>query len=342
MQNNTLTLLIPGLLTERFHELRATLSLPNLSYLLSRADKQPFANGSNDFCGAMLEYQLSAAIGLNKPFPYAALAALGDGLARSNEYWLYASPVHFTAGMHDISVAKPHQLHLHREEVDDIVNELNAFLATDGLRLHASQLHHWYLKIEREAPSEYPPFWSLVGSSLSKEMIAGESSGYWQRLAVELQLLLSQSVVNKRRGAANQLPISSLWFWGGGMLPQIASFDYDAVIAQNPLAEGVAILAEMPYIELPARGFDKLQELPVGNYLAVIDTLQLPWFDEDIEKWLWHVKQLETQWFSPIIRALKQGSLHKVILQLGNEQCFIISKSQLRRWWRRIKSLDKF
>ena len=198
MQNNTLTLLVPGLLTKRFFEQRANLSLPHLSYLLSRADRETLpseANTTPDYCGAMLEYQLCQAVGLEQPFPYAALAALGDGLAHQDDYWLYASPMSFTLGMHDACVSKPHELHLHRTQVDELVKELNTFLANDGLCLYAFQLHHWYLKVSGERPGDYAPFWSVVGKSLSKAQLSSAASAYWQRLSVELQLLLTSSSI---------------------------------------------------------------------------------------------------------------------------------------------------
>jgi len=346
MQNNTLTLLLPGLLTDRFLPALKTLAMPHLSFLLSRATKQPLApafslDEEQTMQKAMMEYQLCKVAGLDKPYPYAPIAALGEGLARAHEYWLFATPVQFNAGLHEVMVTGE-DLQLSQQEAQDIATELNAFLEADGLCLYVTEAAHWYLRVSNRTPPEFPTWWSAIAKPLAIKHYQAIEDRYWLRLSVELQLLLTRCAFNQQRLAENRPTISGLWMWGGGVLPVLSDFNYQQIIANHPLAEGLALLAGVPYMPLPENAEQFVDNVAVNNHLMAIDTLQLPWFREDKANWCEQAALLDTQWFLPLLRALEQGALHTLVLQLDQHYRFVVTRGYLQRWWRRGKSIDKF
>jgi hypothetical protein len=49
----------------------------------------------------------------------------------------------------------------------------------------------------------------------------------------------------------------------------------------------------------------------------------------------------ESQWLEPAVSGLKSGQLTRILLSAG-ERCFTLRRSNLRRFWRRARSLDSY
>ena len=66
---------------------------------------------------------------------------------------------------------------------------------------------------------------------------------YWRRILNEIQVALHQCPVNVRRRQLGKQEINSVWFWGGGFIPDAAPHDLiDTVYSTHSVTRGLAII----------------------------------------------------------------------------------------------------
>src|SRR3546814_15930088 len=73
----------------------------------------------------------------------------------------------------------------------------------------------------------------------------------WRSLLNEAQIILHNHPWNARRAAAGKPPVNSLWFWGGGMLPDSVATHQGQVASDDVLLQALASNAGMIPLALP-------------------------------------------------------------------------------------------
>jgi hypothetical protein len=140
-----------------------------------------------------------------------------------------------------------------------------------------------------------------------------------------MQMLLHASPVNTRRTEQGLLTVNSLWFWGGGGLPVAASESgWDRVVADDPLARG---LARLHGVEAEAAASTTLAFVAEENrvlWQVTVESLELT----------------EQQLFGPLLAMLRSGELADLVIALPGLGRWYIDRAALRRWWRRRKPLS--
>lgn len=138
---------------------------------------------------------------------------------------------------------------------------LSSLLHEEGLTLELTGSGRGYVRLDSPPESHFSPPWMLAGTSLDHCLPEGEGARYWRRLLNETQVLLQQY----RKGADDPAAIpGSLWFWGGGILPDPASISPRVcrVVADDPVLVGLA-----DWLDLPRRRFgDDVEPLP-GDFV---------------------------------------------------------------------------
>src|SRR2546423_11819725 len=88
----------------------------------------------------------------------------------------------------------------------------------------------------------------------------------------EAQMLLHEHPVNAEREARGEPALNSIWFWGGGVVDAAKPRPFSAVIADDPLARGLALAAGIPAHALPKDADSVLAALgDEGRALVVLD-----------------------------------------------------------------------
>lgn len=193
---------------------------------------------------------------------FAALAGLDDlGLLarafRVDTSSLAAAPLHYLGMTGDDPAgyclfAYPVYLHARREQLilmtgpEFELNEAEARSLAATLREHFPDWRvertpdaMWFIIMDRDPELETTPLQEVLGENIDGHLPRGGDAMAWHRILNEIQMLLFESEVNRNREAAGRPPVNSLWFWGGGRLPDIKSSLWTRVMTNNPVAGGM-------------------------------------------------------------------------------------------------------
>jgi hypothetical protein len=163
----------------------------------------------------------------------------------------------------------------------------------------------------------------------------GEDAQRWISLLNEVQMLFHQSAVNRRRAAAGKPEVNSLWFWGGGEMPERPrAAGFARVVADHPLARGLGAWASVP-LRPGATG----EPLPppsdvVDGTLVVLPGLLFPVLDVDPVSWKQAMETLDRA-LTPWIDALRRRGIAALSLYPCNGRRYVIDRRPWRRFWRR-------
>lgn len=294
--------------------------MPALQTLLSKGRMTPLGEGFFSYLFALFNLSSDSA----QDLPVAPLSALGDGVDASSGWWLHADPVHMVADRDQLYLSACHAIGLTQGEADELVEELNQLYAEDGWRFVVSTPQRWYLRLPQSLAMRTVPTAAAIGHRVGEVLPQGDDALVWQRSMTEIQMLLHASAVNVRRNEAGLLTVNSLWFWGGGELPQASGEPaWERVVADDPLVLGLARLHDVE-VALPAEAL--LASLAGEKrvlWQANIDSLE----------------QVEMTLFSPLLSMLRAGELSEVVIALPGIGRWHIDRAALRRWWRRRKAL---
>lgn len=303
----TLVLLLPA--AARF----ARLPLPDaLGKALGRADRAQREGGE---VAQLLRYLRP----LPLRWPQAALARAADaGLDDARlGVWLRADPAHVRA---DINGARllgiGRTVGVDEDDVEALLPALRPLFGDLGMILDAPHPERWYLRLAREA--KLPEFAApdvALGDDLFEHALAGPEARRWRALQSEVQITLHNHPRNAERLQAGRVAINSLWFWGGGALPDAVSSAIPRLYSDDPELRGAARLATlacMPLADFSAFDADALVDLR---------------FQRDVRGLIQH-------WLAPAA-ASASASRRDVILDFGDGQVCRLSGRQRWRFWRK-------
>jgi hypothetical protein len=243
--------------------------------------------------------------------PAGALTLLGCGRDPGEAHWARADPVHLRV-MRDHAVVVPVEPSAHDAEA--LVAALNSHFPQ--MRVTACDSSRWCAQVAEGAFVGGAPALESAGApaQLPREAAA---------LLNEIQMLLHAHPVNE----ASEVPINSLWFWGGGRAPRAAHAPWQSVSADDPVVLGAARLAGARHRALPRSAQEWLDRLPQeGRHLAILEG---------------EASILEQTWFAPLLAALRSGRIGMVTLHAGAVSCET-TRGDLRRFWRRAKPIEHY
>ena len=140
--------------------------------------------------------------------------------------------------------------------------------------------------------------------------------------------------INAAREAAGQRSINGVWLWGAGPQDLPLRAPASQIQADAPFARGLARHAGIT--PQPADHYIE------GTGLAVIDTLQRPSLHFDATAWLSAIAQLETDWFAPLLKALKAKKITALRISAPGDKHHLqldVEASGLWKFWRKPRPL---
>lgn len=216
---------------------------PAVGRVLARADVLDGQPGEK----AQLERYFNV---LPHGWPMAAISRQADAGDAGPNAWLRADPVHVRPDINGVRLMAWGNLGLTEEEADEFLQPLRPLFGDVGFPLSAPVPDRWYLQLPPDAP--FPAF-STPTEGLGEDLLAhlpdGPQARRWRVLLTEAQVVLHNHPRNARRIAEGRLPVNSVWFWGGGRVPD--SVQSPATAALSTDAEllalaGLAGLASSP------------------------------------------------------------------------------------------------
>lgn len=177
--------------------------------------------------------------------PVAALTHVSDRKTAPQDdyFWLRSDPVTLWADMAKVFMTSHGFADLDPLERNEIENCIRSVLMEEGIDLHADHPERWCIALNEPLEFEFTSLDDALGMDLADALPGHHKARYWRRILNEIQVALHNCPVNIRRRQSGRQEINSVWFWGGGFIPDAAPHDLiDTVYSNNPVTRGLAII----------------------------------------------------------------------------------------------------
>lgn len=313
-------------------DLVRALQAPALATLLSRHSSHTVHAFDADTRLLPHEAWLAHALGLaadpaaQPAAPFAPAVMRGFGLAPDAGHWFLFHPVHLVIGTH-LMMPDLRGLRIGGDESRALFDAALPLFEELGKTLVYGDAHTWFLRADDWADLATASPDAATGDNLHPWLPAGTAARDFRRLLNEVQMLWHAHPVN----VARRQPVNSFWLWAGGPASQPRP---EAALASSAAPAWLNALATP---EL--RDATCVQWLATKEHerTAVLGHLVGAGLAEDWSGWLESMKQLEDQWFAPLLGALRSGQVSSVRLVLGNRGAWTDStttKLALNKFWR--------
>ncbi len=333
-----LSLLVSGL----FGPASATVPrLPALETVLARGDRLPREPRAELERLVFDLFDISVEPG--QDLPVAAVTRVLDLGVVDKSWWLRADPVHLQAQRDRLVLAEGSLLRLTQEEANQLAAEIMDAYAADGWVLKAAHPQRWYLRPPTVPEITTVPLPSVVGRDIHPFLPQGKDSKRWHTVLNELQILLHTARVNVAREERGAAPINSLWFWGGGRLPELKQTRWSKVWAAEPVTLAFARLSGTPAAAVPANARQWLEQADTaGAHLIVLDGARACVQYAEHGDWQAFLERLEADWIDPLLAAVRERTLERLTLHTESAPDFVLTRKAARRWWRRRRRLRSY
>jgi hypothetical protein len=259
-----------------------------------------------------------------RDWPVAPLARLGDKQEPNTGYWLCADPVHLQVDRDALILVDSHRYELAQTDADSLVSALNLHFDAAGMHFSAPTPMRWYARVAQTPDVQTVSLREAAGRNVDLLLPSGGDALAWHRTFNEIQMLLHNHPVNEAREARGELPVNSVWLWGGGTLPAHVAGEWVHVWATDALARGLARAAKIDCADTPGGFTSWLEQARDGEHLVVLE-------DADLDR-------TESGWLAPALHALRARLLSRLSLSasVGSEVLrFDLTRGDLWKFWRR-------
>ncbi|MDO8810614.1 MAG: hypothetical protein Q7J38_01110 [Gallionella sp.] len=332
----------------------ADLRLPALEKMLARGASTGSArtdvagsapstgSGRTGGVGASLENHLCESFGVpcQSDAPIAPVSAAFDGLGEG--CWLRADPVHLRLQREQL-VLLP-DVEVGAGEAGQLCAALNEYFAGQGMEFFAPHPQRWYVRLDRLQDIETVPLSQAAGRNVHGLLPKGADAARWHQVFNEIQMLLFAHPVNEAREARGELPVNSLWLWGGGDggAATLLQKTCDCVSSDEALAGMFAAVADIPFSGWPKQWRN---EENGDMQLLVWTGLRSALRRGDMDAWRAALQEFETGYAQPLWQALRTGKISQLQLDiLGGDRARHLLLTRADAWavWRRARPLAEY
>lgn len=299
--------------------------MPSLSYLISKSDsvvdKKVIDSKLNYF------FDLESC----HSFPYAALGAFAEGLYQEQSqtpYWIHADPVLLQAGPQGVFLQEADEPFEAEQPFDIEVLLQDLFLPYQMQFFTRHQ--RGYLNLPNLPDISTNSLKDVIGKNIHQRLPSGPDAAFWNRLLTECQMLFK---AKSDRHPQQMTSINSLWFWGEGALPSYASCSFEQLVSDEPFVKGLADLSHTSYSTL--EDWLALSHKSLGKTFILTFAFDRLLQEEKYELWGTLASDWENRCFKPVLKALQQGEIDKISIDIGQISLFQIKQRHLYYFWRR-------
>jgi hypothetical protein len=176
-----------------------------------------------------------------------------------------------------------------------------------------------------------------LANDLEASLPSGPDASVLRRLGAEMEMWLHSHPLNEVRARRGELPISTLWLWGGGpLLQDPPASDREptpfAAFGSDPYLIGLGSLSGTPVNRLPER----LPELPRSSDLqsAALIAEVIPLLQANPHWTMFEaLADIDRRFIEPAITALRRGTVDSVVL-VANDTRIQLRRRDLLKFWR--------
>lgn len=226
-------------------------------------------------------------------WPMAAIQRQFDAGDAGDHLWLRADPVHCRADMAGVRLLAWGNLDIDDDQSRRFLTALQPVFEDAGMAMSAPAPDRWFLRLPlgTELPAFATPEQAL-GTDLFEHLPPGEVGRRWRTLFSEAQVTLHNHPANAERMAQGKQPVNSLWFWGGGTMPEsiatsIGSVDtpdpeLQALLALSTPSPSASILCDLRHV----RDWSLVEKRLHGEPLMLLDFADgVRWNLESWQRW---------------------------------------------------------
>jgi hypothetical protein len=259
---------------------------------------------------------------------------------RGSTAWI-ATPVHLIAGLTSLHLDRRSILRLSPADREAFALDFNRAFGDSELHLLPLPGGDFLMQgPDTLIAATTEPSRALVGD-LEASLARGSDSKALKRLGAELEMWLHEHPVNEARGRRGELPVSTLWLWGGG-----ASLAQPNSPSESPSPPSDVAFGSDPYlIGLWHAQGGRTQALPDDKLAALLADphAERAVLVAEVTSMLhanpqWTVfealAELDRLYVSPAIAALRKGTVESVVL-IANDMELRIGRRDNLKFWRR-------
>ncbi len=271
-----------------------------------------------------------------RDWPVGAMLAQAHGPNDDNSFWICAQPVHLAIDR-DVLILQPRsQLQLSELESRSLFSSLQPQLAEAELETKYIDTGLWCVGTRRLQELKTVELEAAEGHNIDGLLPSGKDAVWWQRLILEVQMILHEHPVNVAREQRGENPVNSLWLWGGGTAPVVRN-RFAKMRGSDPLLRAAAKLSRAQLTET-AENF--------ANFFTVEDEQGLVEFVLPPHHGARQsLSRLEADWIMPAWEALASGRLDEFTLVLPLPEAVVVchcDRKGRRKFWKRRQALPRF
>lgn len=259
--------------------------------------------------------------------PVAALTHVSDRKSTQQDsyYWLRTDPVTMWADMAKVFMTNHGFADLDPYERNEIEECIRGVLEEEGIVVHAGHPERWCIALNEPLEFEFTPLETALGMDVADALPDHPQARFWRRILNEIQVALHHCSVNIKRRQQGRLEINSVWFWGGGFLPEAASHNpVDTIYSNHPVSRGLAIINDCV--------MKKQKTAITGDFSSDGRSVLIDWVPAS----QYAVEELE-QLDSLVRQLLEQVERGTIVLSFfdGSGEGRLYDKRARHRFWRR-------
>jgi hypothetical protein len=258
------------------------------------------------------------------PYPeqgFAALRMWGQTGDRPTKWIAAADPVYLEPRLDHLCLHELRRTGVEASQMRSLINHLQTTLATGTAYGFTRLGSYGYLSSKTPVVTATVPAYVVDQQRPEVFLPGGDDTAMHRNLLSEIEMALHEHEVNLAREADGQLPVNSLWLWGGGTAPE------QITRAQPPLYSDDALLTGYWY------SGTGVAEPWLGNIAACIDqsvagfVAETPEFDDS--------PALLESCLHGLRKALRSGRLSSLTLLFRDGIRAHVRRSHALRVWRR-------
>ena len=165
-----------------------------------------------------------------KPSPDFPLASI-DYQENQTSYFLYADPVYLSLQRDTFFLEKKLTDDFKQNEIEDLCDALNKAFKSDTQKFVLNHEGRLFIELKRRPQIKTTSIVHIKPQSINLFMPQGEEAMSWHAFMNEIQMFLFDHPINHERSKRGALSANSIWFSGGGLLPQGILNPYAAIFS---------------------------------------------------------------------------------------------------------------
>jgi len=306
------------------------LRLPALETLLARGTIRscPQEGVEAALCEAM-------SIPRQQDWPLAPITLEADGKPAEAAHWLRADPVHLGLMRDRIVLTDNRMLNLAPQEASALATAIGQHFgeAFNPIPLHPQR---WYVPFAKPPRLTTHPPSVARGQGIEPLMPRGDDAMHFRTLLNELQMLLFTHPVNQAREARGELPVNSVWLWGGGTKPAEPTVRM-TIYARDSEARALGTFCRVPVLSPPSHLEKTMLE---AEGVTLLDELSQAGECDDAYGWRDALRGLEKDWFVPLHGSLRAvGPAGLCLMDPVNGKALHLQRRDAWKIWKRPRNL---